>query len=123
MTQDSKKLINNFLIEGFSVKKIKNNSGKWSRVIYITEGYIRDYGKSYKWSQGIDSELVVADLIELITKVFGCNQQESMMVVMDYIKSCPVLNTVHKKVSKLPLKKSLTSTKKSVAWFGKPKKY
>jgi len=40
MTQDSKKLINNFLIEGFSVKKIKNNSGKWSRLMVIPEGYI-----------------------------------------------------------------------------------
>jgi len=123
MTQDSKKLINNFLIEDFSVKKIKNNSGKWTRVICITEGYIRNHEKSYKWSQGIDSELVVADLIELITKVFGCNQKDSMMIVMDFIKSCPVLNTVHTKSNKLPLKKSLPSSKKSVTWFGKPKKY
>jgi len=123
MTQDSKNLIKNFLIEGFSIKKIKNNSDKWTRVICITEGYIRSYEKSYKWSQGIDSELAVADLIELITKVFACSQQESMIIVMDFIKTCPVLNTVHKKSNRTPLKKVLPSTKKGVAWFGKPKKY
>lgn len=122
MTQDSKKLINNYLIQGFSVKKIKNKSGKWNRVISITGGYVRDYGKDYKWDQGIDSELVVADLMELVTKVFGCSQQESMILVMDFIKSCPALHPTRRVTSKLPPKKTSTP-KKSVAWFGKPKKY
>lgn len=123
MTQDSKILINNFLIEGFGIKKIKNNSGKWTRLICITQGYIRHHEKSYKWSQGIDSELAVADLIELVSKVFGCDTKDSMMLVMDYIKSCPVLNTVHAKSNKIPLKKVIPSIKKGVSWFGKPKKY
>ena len=122
MTQDSKNLINNFLIKGFNIKKIKNNSGKWSRVIIITEGYVRQDRKMYNWSQGIDSELAVADLITLLTNVFACTSKESMMLAMDFLNTCPVLNTVHTKSNKTPIKRVITSNRTNKN-FTKPKKY
>jgi len=42
---------------------------------------------------------------------------------MEFIKTCPILNATHKKKSKLPIKKLITTTKKTPTWFGKPRKY
>ena len=85
MTQDSKNMINNFLIKHFSVKRVKNKLGKWIRVIKVTDGYLRDIEKIYKWGEKMSVILVTADLIEIIINVYGCTDDEANELAVSFI--------------------------------------
>jgi len=107
MRQESKNIIINFLNEGFGVKKVKNNLNKWTRAIIVTDGYIRKYSQIYKWQNGLDVNLVAADLVEIIIKVFGCTYEEATEIVIEFIKSCPNVSVqIKKKPPTKPKKKS-----------------
>jgi hypothetical protein len=86
MTQNSLLLINNFLFEYFPIKRIKSQNGKWTRVIIIDGGYIRNTKKIYDWNKNLDVNLVAVDLLQIIMDVFACNENEVKDTIINYIE-------------------------------------
>ncbi len=85
MTQDSKNLISDYLTNYFSIKRVKNKSNNWIRVITIPGGYIRNSTKRYEWSSNLDLHLLIVDFMLILENVFSCNKEESKEFVMNHI--------------------------------------
>jgi hypothetical protein len=86
MTQDSKKMIENYLTNYFSIKRKKIKSKNWGRVVTIPGGFIRTGTKVYQWSQTIELHLIVIDLTKIVENVFGCNNNEAQDLVLNHLK-------------------------------------
>jgi hypothetical protein len=84
MTQDSKKLITNYLTNYFSIKRVKNKSNNWVRVVTIPGGYIRDNTKRYTWSNNLDLHILIVDLMLILKNVFYCSDEEAKEFVMNH---------------------------------------
>lgn len=86
MTQDSKKMIETYLTDYFSIKRRKIKSKNWTRVVTIPGGYIRNSTKIYEWTKILDVHLIVVDLTKIIQNMFGCSQKESQDLAMNHLK-------------------------------------
>lgn len=83
--QRSEKLINNFIIDHFSVKRIKNEKNKWIRAIVIEDGYVRQYKKVHIWNKKTLISLVAVDMIDAINNVLGFTNKETETPVIKYL--------------------------------------
>ena len=86
MTQDSKKIIANFLTNYFSIKRKKIKSKNWARVVTIPGGYIRSTTKTYQWTRSIELHMIVVDLSQIIENVFGCDNDEAQKLALSHLQ-------------------------------------
>ena len=80
-------MLESFLSNEFPIKRVKNNLGKWTRVMIITGGYIRNTKKVYNWNKNLDKHLIAADLTLILVDVFACRKAEAQEIVLEHIES------------------------------------
>jgi len=85
MAQSLNNMLEKFLSNEFPVKRVKNNLGKWSRVMIITGGYIRNTKKIYNYNKNLDRNLIAADLTLVLVYVFACRKSEALNAVLEHI--------------------------------------
>jgi hypothetical protein len=100
MTQDTKNFINNYLTDHFSIKRVKNNFGKWKRVIKVDGGLVRKPTKNYQIGNGINIVLVTADLIQVLINMFGCTQKEAEDLVYPHVNKFKTSIKLHRSSAK-----------------------
>ena len=104
MTQETKKIIKNFITNNFNVKKRKIK-GQWCRVIEIPYGYVRKNNAFYYWQVGLESDLAIVDLIDIVSGMYGVEIDEAKEIVLEIIEDYPAKITKHEvKSSKKPKK-------------------
>jgi len=84
MNQNIKNLIMNFLINQFPVKRIKNEKGKWQRVIIVNGGYTDSNKFVFKWNNKINENLS-NKLTQIVALIFEYPNKLSKNIVDDYL--------------------------------------
>lgn len=95
MDKNQKNLVNQFIIDEFPVRKVKNHKKKWERAIIIPQGYLRKDTKKYSISKftihdTINASIIAADIIQILSNVFGCDYEYSKTAVLKYFKEIRV---------------------------------
>lgn len=85
MDEEFKIIMYGFLEDLFPITRIKNDKGRWSRVIVVNGGLVRHESKIYQWKRGIDVHLLAVDFIKTLVNVFGCTTLESTEIVKNYL--------------------------------------
>lgn len=85
MREETKKVIINFLNSEFKISRVKDGT-KWKRAVIIPSGYVREDMKIYDWKKNISIPLIISDLIQVISNVFGCSTNISKEIVLEFVK-------------------------------------
>lgn len=82
-----KQIIFEFIKSEFPVKRVRTTRKKWANAIVIPEGYLRKEKKSYQTNSKLNNAVIAADIIQILTNVFSCNEQLATDLTLKYFKS------------------------------------
>lgn len=88
--KEMESIINEFIKEEFSIKKVKNNKRKWVRAIVISQSYIRKTTKIYELKNFLNYSEIKNDMTQILMNVFGCNHQYAKNLINNYIKQLKI---------------------------------
>ena len=87
MNKESENVINEFIREEFSIKKVKNSKRKWVRAIIISEGYLRNNIKIYELKNIQNLSPIINDISQILVNVFGCDAIVAKNTVETYLNN------------------------------------